>query len=106
MSSGVILDAPLPDNTPNIVYTPEDDTVTKDYVREAIGTTWHSLGTCEMAPLGQVGVVDKDLSVHGVQGLKVANLSIPPENVDANTTNTAMTIGEKAAAIIIRELKL
>ena len=57
-----------------------------------------------MAPREQDGVVDSSLNVYGVTGLKVADLSIPPENVGANTNNTALVIGEKAAEIILAEL--
>jgi alcohol oxidase len=42
--------------------------------------------------------------VYGVEGLKIADLSIPPLNVAANTMNTAVAIGEKAADIFIAEL--
>lgn len=90
----------------NIVYTPADDAVIAQWVRDKVGTTWHSLGTCAMAPLDRGGVVDARLGVHGLQNLKCADLSIAPENVAANTANTAMAIGEKAADIFIRELGL
>jgi alcohol oxidase len=52
----------------------------------------------------QGGVVDSKLNVYGVHGLKVADLSIAPGNVSANTYGTALVIGEKAAAIIADEL--
>ncbi|KAK8052405.1 glucose dehydrogenase [Apiospora rasikravindrae] len=90
----------------DIVYTPEDDAVIEQWVRDKVGTTWHSLGTCAMAPLERGGVVDARLGVHGLRNLKVADLSIAPENVAANTANTAMAIGERAADIFIRELGL
>ncbi|KAK8867485.1 alcohol oxidase [Apiospora arundinis] len=90
----------------DIVYTPEDDAVIEKWVRDKVQTTWHSLGTCAMAPLDKGGVVDGKLGVHGLQNLKLADLSIVPENVAANTANTAMAIGEKAADIFIRELGL
>jgi choline dehydrogenase-like flavoprotein len=45
------------------------------------------------------------LNVHGVRGLKLADLSIAPENVGGNTNNTALAVGEKAASIILAELK-
>ncbi len=48
----------------------------------------------------------KTLNVYGVQGLKLADLSVPPENVGANTGNTAFLVGEKAADIFIKELGL
>jgi alcohol oxidase len=50
------------------------------------------------------GVVDKDLNVFKTVALKVADLSIVPENVGANTNNTALVVGEKAAVIIGNEL--
>lgn len=51
-----------------------------------------------------MGVVDASLNVYGVHVLKLADLSIAPDNVAANTMNTALLIGEKAADIIIQEL--
>jgi alcohol oxidase len=91
-------------NVQNLVYSSEDDAAIEQWLRENVNTTWHSLGTCKMAPREEDGVVDARLNVHGVTGLKIADLSIPPENVGANTNNTAMVIGEKAADIILGEL--
>jgi alcohol oxidase len=62
------------------------------------------LGTCAMKPRERGGVVDSRLNVYGVQRLKVADLSICPANVAANTYSTALVIGEKAAVIIAEEL--
>ncbi|OTA92428.1 putative alcohol oxidase [Hypoxylon sp. CO27-5] len=90
----------------DLEYSPEDDAAIEQYLRENIQTTWHSLGTARMAPRDEMGVVDKDLNVYGVRGLKVADVSIPPYNVAANTNNTALVIGEKAADIIAKELGL
>ncbi|RYP75326.1 hypothetical protein DL771_002422 [Monosporascus sp. 5C6A] len=94
------------ENVRDIEYSAEDDAAIEQWLRENIDTTWHSLGTCKMAPREQMGVVDANLNVHGVMGLKIADMSIAPENVGANTNNTALTIGEKAADIIMRELGL
>ncbi|KNG80497.1 glucose-methanol-choline (gmc) oxidoreductase [Aspergillus nomiae NRRL 13137] len=99
------LDGPLPDDVSDIVYTAEDDAVLEQWLRANVGTTWHSLGTCKMAPKSEGGVVDSSLSVYGVEKLKIADLSVPPGNVGANTANTAYMIGEKAADIFIQELK-
>jgi len=52
----------------------------------------------------QGGVVDERLNVYGVQNLKIAECSISPDNVGANTYNTALAIGEKAAVIIAEDL--
>ncbi|KAI1635422.1 alcohol oxidase-like protein [Biscogniauxia mediterranea] len=93
-----------------IEYGADDDAAIAAWVRGHVTTCWHGLGTCKMAPREQGegeggGVVDEKLDVYGVRGLKVADLSIAPRNVAANTNNTALTIGEKAADIIVRELK-
>ncbi|KAM7204686.1 GMC oxidoreductase domain containing protein [Naviculisporaceae sp. PSN 640] len=88
----------------NLVYSKEDDEAIEKWLRETVNTTWHSLGTCKMAPREQKGVVDDKLNVYGTKGLKVVDLSIVPENVGANTCNTAMIIGEKGADLIAREV--
>lgn len=98
-------DAPLVD-VKNIEYTPEDDAILEKWLRQNVETTWHSAGTCKMAPLQNGGVVDANLRVHGVQGLGISDLSILPHNVAANTNNTALAVGEKAADIFIQELGL
>ena len=99
----VELSEPLKD-VKDIVYTKEDDAAIEQWLRENVNTTWHSMATCKMAPREDDGVVDSSLNVYGVKGLKLADLSIAPENVGANTNNTALVIGEKAAEIIIAEL--
>ncbi|UZP39031.1 hypothetical protein NXS19_006847 [Fusarium pseudograminearum] len=90
----------------DIEYSAEDDKAIEQWIRNNIGTTWHSMATCRMAPREQNGVVDERLNVWGTKGLKLADLSIAPENVGANTNNTAIVIGEKAADIIIKDLGL
>lgn len=50
------------------------------------------------------GVLDERLNVHGVTGLKVADLSICPDNVGCNTYSTALLIGEKAAMLVAEDL--
>lgn len=64
----------------NLVYTEEDNRAIEEWVRENVATTWHSLGTCAMKPRDQGGVVDGKLNVYGVEGLKLADLSICPGN--------------------------
>ncbi|KAK0236115.1 GMC oxidoreductase-domain-containing protein [Armillaria nabsnona] len=95
---------PVAISAPDIDYTEEDDAAIDDYHRLKVATTWHSLGTCAMKPRSQGGVVDSRLNVYGVQNLKVADMSIAPSNVGANTYNSALIIGEKAAIIIAEEL--
>lgn len=101
LHSGSSLDG---DNLADIEYTAEDNAAIEEWIRGNLSTTWHSLGTCAMKPREAGGVVDGDLNVYGTVGLKVADLSMVPENVGANTNNTALVVGEKAAVIIGREL--
>ncbi|KAJ0278536.1 hypothetical protein Brms1b_007017 [Colletotrichum noveboracense] len=89
-----------------IEYSAEDEAAIVQYIRENIGTSRHPLGTCKMAPREATGVVDANLNVYGVSGLKIADLSVPPHQVAANTYNTALMLGEKAADMIIQELGL
>lgn len=97
---------PLPSDTEDIKYGPEDDAAIEAFVRERVGTTWHSLGTCKMGSKSDGGVVDAKLGVHGVQGLKVADLSVLPVNIGANSNSMALALGEKAADIFLEELGL
>ena len=86
-------------------YTQEDDAAIEKFLRANVSTTWHSMGTCPMRPQAKGGVVDAELNVYGVKGLKCVDLSIIGQ-VGANTNNTALLIGEKGAQIMIRELGL
>lgn len=95
-----------PKDVRDIEYSSSDDEAIEDWIRGNLNTTWHSLGTCAMKPREQGGVVDKELNVYGTRGLKVADLSMVPGNVGANTNNTALAVGEKAAILIAGELGL
>lgn len=88
-----------------VEYTAEDDKAIDDYIKLIVKTTWHSMATCPMRPESKGGVVDPKLNVYGVKNLKLADLSICPSNVGANTTSVALIIGEKAAEIIEAELR-
>lgn len=50
------------------------------------------------------GVLDERLNVHGVKGLKVADLSVCPDNVGCNTYSTALLIGEKCSVLTGEDL--
>ncbi|KAH9943781.1 alcohol oxidase-like protein [Amylocystis lapponica] len=95
---------PVPVDVPDIVYSADDERVLEEYTRERVGTAWHALGTCAMRPREKGGVVDERLNVYGIQGLKIADLSIAPSNVASNTYSTAVLIGEKAAVMVAEEM--
>ncbi|KAG8698578.1 hypothetical protein FRC08_005831 [Ceratobasidium sp. 394] len=102
----VRLDGPPPSEAEDLVYTPEDNAAIEEFIRQTTTTTWHSIGTIPMKPKEQGGCVDARLNVYGTTNLKVADLSILPSNVGANTNSTALLVGEKAAILIAEDLGL
>jgi len=64
------------------------------------GVVHHPVGTCAMGVTPQ-SVVDPQLRVHGIEGLRVADASIMPLLVGANTNAAAVMIGEKASDLIL-----
>jgi choline dehydrogenase-like flavoprotein len=72
------------------------------FVRATATTTYHPVGTCRMGPASDAtAVVDPQLRVHGIAGLRVADASIMPDIIGGNTSAPAMMIGERAAAFIL-----
>ncbi len=70
-------------------------------VRARADTLYHPVGTCRMGEAAdRFAVVDEKLKVHGVDGLRVADASVMPDIVSANTNAAAMMIGWKAADLI------
>ena len=82
----------------------QSDAELDDWIRKACSATQHPVGTCAMG-LGAEAVVDPELRVVGVQGLRVADASIMPTVPGANTNASAIMIGEKAADLV-RGLRL
>ncbi|MEM9986759.1 MAG: GMC family oxidoreductase N-terminal domain-containing protein [Bacteroidota bacterium] len=71
------------------------------HVRTHAQTLYHPVGTCKMGS-GRDAVVDHELRVHCVEGLRVADASIMPNIIRGNTNAAAMVIGEKAAQLILQ----
>ena len=74
------------------------------FVREYVTTIYHPVSTCRMGPEGQNSVVDSRLRVHGVRRLRVADASVMPKLVGANTNAACVMIGEKAASMIMEDM--
>lgn len=79
-----------------------DDEAVKQMIREHAETAFHPVGTCRMGS-DEASVVDPQLRVRGVQGLRVVDVSIMPTLIGGNTNAPAMMIGEKAADLLIGE---
>ncbi|KAJ6629541.1 aryl-alcohol-oxidase from pleurotus Eryingii [Mycena sp. CBHHK59/15] len=71
------------------------------FIRSNTGTVFHPVGTASMSPKGASwGVVDPDLSVKGLTGLRIADLSVLPFIPAAHTQASAYIIGERGADLI------
>jgi len=75
-----------------------------EYIRETGQTAWHAISTCRMGNDDRA-VVDDRLRVHGIDGLRVADISIMPTMVSPNTNAPAIMIGEKAADMIVEDAR-
>jgi choline dehydrogenase len=72
-----------------------------DWVKAAAETTYHPVGTCKMGS-DPMAVVDAQLRVHGIVGLRVADASIMPTLTSGNTNAPSIMIGEKAADMVLK----
>lgn len=72
----------------------------RDYIRANTNGDFHPVGTCKMGE-GDMAVVDNALRVRGVQNLRIADASIMPSIVSANTNVTSIMIGDRGADIVL-----
>ena len=76
------------------------DAELRDYVRRVTGSYHHQVGTCRMGGDDEA-VVDPELRVYGVEGLRVADASVMPSVTTGNTNAPSMMIGARAAAMML-----
>ncbi len=70
------------------------------WLRRNAETTYHPVGTCKMGS-DPMAVVDDQLRVHGMEGLRVADASIMPTLTSGNTNAPSIMIGEKASRMML-----
>ena len=78
----------------------DSDEAIDGFIRAAIQTAAHPTSTCAMGS-GEHAVVDAELKVRGVSGLRVADASVMPTIVGGNTNAPTIMIGEKAADLVL-----
>jgi choline dehydrogenase len=76
-----------------------------DFARRHGGTVFHPTSTCKMG-IDQTAVVDPELRVRGIEGLRIADASVMPTVVSGNTNAATIMIGEKLADMLRREVRL
>ena len=84
--------SPGPDRT-------SDEDLISD-IREVSSTSWHPVGSCKMGQDAKA-VVTPDLSVHGLEGLSIADASVMPRMITGHPNAPVIMIAEKAADLII-----
>ena len=78
----------------------DDDILT--HIKNTLECVYHPVSTCRMGE-DALSVVDADLKVHGIEGLRVIDGSIMPKVVSGNTNAACIMIGEKGADLVKRD---
>jgi len=89
-------------------YRPGAAAVTDDdlleFARSTAGTIFHPAGTCKMGPAADpLAVVDAELRVHGLSGIRVVDCGVMPTLCSGNTNAPVIMIAEKAADMILAD---
>lgn len=80
----------------------DDQASLEQYVRDHAQNAFHPAGTCAMG-VGPEAVVDLELKVRGIEGLRIADASVIPILTRGNTTAPVIMIAERAAAFISQQ---
>ncbi|KAJ6024062.1 aryl-alcohol dehydrogenase [Penicillium herquei] len=102
---GELLEQPLKLCDPAADFQGDLDAA-KKYARENLMSMWHYVGTCSMLPRDKDGVVDSNLRVYGIDGLRVVDASAIPLVSTANLQATVYAFAERAADLIKRDWNL
>lgn len=89
--------------SPGATVDSDDDDAIFQYIKSGTMSNLHGAGTCMMLPRENGGVVDPRLRVYGVDGLRVADVSIMPVVPDSHTSASVYMIGERMATFLQEE---
>ena len=98
MTAPAMRDIATDEIAPGINIQSDDELL--DWVKKNAETTYHPVGTCKMGS-DPMAVVDDQLRVHGITGLRVADASIMPTLTSGNTNAPSIMIGEKASRMVL-----
>ena len=82
-----------------VLAAAQTDAEIEQFIRNHADTIYHPVSTCRMGS-GPLDVVDDQLRVRGIEGLRVADASIMPSVISGNTNAPTIVIAEKAADMI------
>jgi choline dehydrogenase len=89
--------------TPNRKILNNDDLL-NNWITKISRTSHHVSGTCKMGPIeDNMSVVDQDGKIHNLENIRIADASIMPDCIRANTNATTIVIGERVSDSIISE---
>lgn len=98
MATSPITDITGGEIAPGPAYQTDDELI--EWVRNNAETTYHPVGTCKMGH-DPMAVVDDQLQVHGIAGLRIADASIMPTLTSGNTNAPCIMIGEKCSEMVL-----
>jgi choline dehydrogenase-like flavoprotein len=82
----------------------QSDDEIREILRQRVDTVYHPVGSCKMG-VDEMAVVDPELKVYGIEGLRVVDASIMPTVVNGNTNAPTVMIAEKAVDLIRQNWK-
>lgn len=82
----------------------ENENLLGEWVKDNAETVYHPVGTCKMGNSDDTfAVVDNELRVHGIEGLRVADASIMPNLISGNTNAPSIAIGQACSEFMTKE---
>jgi len=105
IARSILAQPPLSENNGNEIFpgkASQSDEQILEFLRNKANTIYHPVGTCKMGN-DDMAVVDNNLNVHGIEGLRVIDASIMPTLISGNTNAPTIMIAAKIADVILAD---